>query len=68
MTSFYQLFKKIFDLLIFRERGREGEREGETSVRRVVESHTVPQPSELLTFRFAGQSTEPHQPGPSYEF
>ena len=76
-TNFFILFFKRFYLFIFRERGREGEREGE-KVQCVVASHMPPTgdldcnigmcpdwESNLLPFglQARAQSTEPHQPG-----
>ena len=70
-------FFKFFYLLIFRERGKEGEREGEKH-QRVVASHTLPTGDlthnpgmcpdwELNQQPFSSQSsiqsTELHQPG-----
>ena len=75
--GFEYLFKKIFYLFIFREKGREGEREGEKH-QCVVVSHAPPTgdpshnldmcPDWELNHRPFGsqagtQSTEPHQPG-----
>ena len=74
--------KKDFYLLIFRERGREGEREGEKH-QCVVASHEPPTGDmagnpgmcpdwelnqQPSSLQFGAQSTEPHQPGPTKEF
>ena len=76
------IFFKVFVYFIFRQRGREGEREGEKH-QRVVASHSPPTgdlacdpgmcPDWELNWQPSGsqaatQSTEPHQPGPDITF
>ena len=75
---FSYLFLKVFYVFIFRDRGREGEREEEKH-QCVVASHTLPTgdlahnpgmcpdwESKLQPFgpQASTQSTKPHQPGP----
>ena len=79
-TLFIHFFKKRFCLFIFRERGGEGEKEGEKH-QCVVASHVPPTGNlghnpgmcsywelnqRLFDSQTSAQSTEPHQRGPHF--